>query len=137
MWYDSFELFIKEIRKNIQITKKLLKTEMNHEETDENTWRDKKDEWVDYVKKDVFCTAFSHARYSKAMEQISGFSMKDCLSLPGLGCRYFNSLRTEEDEPIYTYNDKYMRWFVRQSIKGGRVCAFNQHYKSKKIVMTS
>ena len=52
------------------------------------------------------------------------------MSLPGLGWKYFNSLRTEEDEPIYTYNDKYMRWFVRQSIKGGRVCAFNQYYKS-------
>ena len=24
-----------------------------------------------------------------------------------------------------------MRWFVRQSKKGGRVCAFNQYYKSK------
>ena len=24
-----------------------------------------------------------------------------------------------------------MRWFVRQSIKGGRVCGFNQYYKSK------
>ena len=24
-----------------------------------------------------------------------------------------------------------MRWFVRQSIKGGRVCSFNQYYKSK------
>ena len=24
-----------------------------------------------------------------------------------------------------------MRWFVRQSIKGGRACAFNQYYKSK------
>ena len=24
-----------------------------------------------------------------------------------------------------------MRWFVRQSIKGGRVCAFNQYYKSE------
>ena len=24
-----------------------------------------------------------------------------------------------------------MRWFVRQSIKGGRVCAFNQYFKSK------
>ena len=24
-----------------------------------------------------------------------------------------------------------MRWFVRQSIKGGRICAFNQYYKSK------
>ena len=24
-----------------------------------------------------------------------------------------------------------MRWFVRQSIKGGRLCAFNQYYKYK------
>ena len=56
--------------------------------------------------------------------------MKDCLSLPGLGLKNFNSLRTEQDEPIYTYNDKYMRWFVRQAAYGGRVCAFNQHYKS-------
>ena len=24
-----------------------------------------------------------------------------------------------------------MRWFIPQSIKGGRVCAFNQYYKSK------
>ena len=53
------------------------------------------------------------------MEEITGFGMKDCLSIPGLGWKYFNSLRTEEDEPINTYNDKYMRWFVRQSIKTG------------------
>ena len=65
------------------------------------------------------------------MEDITGFSMKDCLSLPSLGWKFFNSLRTEEDEPIYTYNDKYMRWFVRQWIKGGRVCAVNQYYISK------
>ena len=24
-----------------------------------------------------------------------------------------------------------MRWFVRQSIKGGRVCAFDKYYKPK------
>ena len=65
------------------------------------------------------------------MEEITGFSMKDCVSLAGLGWKYFNSLRTEEDEPISTYIDKYMRWFVRQSIEGGRVCALNQYYKSK------
>ena len=65
------------------------------------------------------------------MEKITGFSMKDCLSLPGLGWKYFNSLRTEEDDPTYTSNDEYMRWFVRQSIKGERVCAFNQYHKSK------
>ena len=91
----------------------------------------KKSEWLDYVKNDVLCTAFSYARYCKAMEDITGFSMKDCLSLPGLGWKFFNSLRTEDDEPIYTCNDKYMRWFLRQSIKGRRVCAFNQYRKSK------
>ena len=53
--------------------------------------------------------------------------MTDCLSAPGLGWKYFNDMRDEHDEPIYTYNDNYMRWFVRQSIKGGRVCAFNQY----------
>ena len=87
----------------------------------------KKFEWLDYVKNDVICTAFSYARYIKVMEKNTGFSMKHCLSLPRLGWKYFNSLRTEEDEPIYTYNDKYMKWFVRQSKKGGRICAFNQY----------
>ena len=65
------------------------------------------------------------------MQELTGFSMRDCLSLPGLGLKYFNSLRTEEGEPIYTYNDKYMRWFVRRAAYGERVCAFSQYYKSK------
>ena len=122
---------LEKLGKTFKLPKDLLKTEMNHDEIDENIWRDKKDEWLPYVKNDVLCTAYCYARYCSAMQEITGFSMKDCLSLPGLGWNYFNSLRTEEDEPIYTYDDKYMRWFVRQSIKGGRVCAFNQYYKSK------
>ena len=121
---------LKKLGKTFKLQKELLKTEINHNEVYSDTWKDKKSEWLPYVKNDVLCTAFSYARYIKAMEEITKFTMKDCLSLPGLGWKYFNSLRTEEDEPIYTYNDKYMRWFVRQSIKGGRVCAFNQYYKS-------
>ena len=104
---------------------------MNHDEVDGNNYKDKIDEWLRYVKNVVLCTAFSYARYIKAMQEITGFSMKDCLSLPILGPKYFNSIRTEENEPIYTYNDKYMRWSVRQAAYGGRVCAFNQYYKSK------
>ena len=64
------------------------------------------------------------------MEEITKFSMKDCLSTPGLGWKFFKSMRDENDEPIYTYNDKYMRWFVRQSITRGRFCVFNQYYRS-------
>ena len=122
---------LEKLGKTFKLPKELLKTEMNHDEIDGNNYKDKKDIWLPYVKNDVLCTSYCYARYNKCMEEITGFSMKDCLSLPGLGWKYFNSLRTEEDEPIYTYNEKYMRWFVRQSIKGGRVCAFNQHYKSK------
>ena len=122
---------LKKLGKTFELQKELLKTEIDHNEVYSDTWKDKKSEWLPYVKNDVLCTAFSYAKCIKAMEEITGFSMKDCLSLPGLGWKYFISLRTEEDEPIYTYNDKYMRWFIRQSIKGGRVCAFNQCYKSK------
>ena len=49
------------------------------------------------------------------MEEITGFGRKDCLSLAGLGWKYFESLRTEEDEPKYTYNDKYMSHFVSKA----------------------
>ena len=122
---------LKKLGKTFELPKELLKTEMNHDEITADNYKDKKDIWLPYVKNDVLCTAYSYARYIGAMKEITGISMKDCLSLPGLGWKYLNSLRTEEDEPIYTYNDKYMRWFVRQSIKGGRVCAFNQYYKSK------
>ena len=70
------------------------------------------------------------------MEDITGFSMKDCFSLPGLGWKFFNTLRTKEDEPIYTYNDRDMRWFVCQSIKGGQKCAFNQYFKPKFVMIS-
>ena len=126
-----FSYSLKKLGKTFKIQKEKLKTEMNHDKTDENNWRDERDERVDYVKNKVLCTVFSYARYCKAMEDITGFSMKDCLSLPGLGWNYFNSMKTEEDEPYYTYNDKYMRCFVLQPIKRERRCAFHQFYKSE------
>ena len=64
------------------------------------------------------------------MQEITELSMKDCVSAPGLGWKNFNSMRDENDERTYTYNDNYMKWFVCQSIRGGLVCAFNQNYKS-------
>ena len=58
------------------------------------------------------------------MEMISGLGMKSSLTSLSLGLKYFNSLRDESDEPIYAYEDKFMRFFVRQGIKGGRGTAF-------------
>ena len=39
-------------------------------------------------------------------------------------------MRDENDEPIFTYNDEYLRDFVRQSIKGGRCSDLIQYYES-------
>ena len=65
------------------------------------------------------------------MEKLTGFGMKNILTLPSLANKYFNSLRDEDDEPIYTYTYPIMRKFVRKAIKSGRCNAFNQHYKSE------
>ena len=65
------------------------------------------------------------------MEELTRFGMKNSLTLPSFAKIFFNSLRDENDEPIYTYTDPFKRNFVRKSIKGGRCKAFNQHYKSE------
>ena len=65
------------------------------------------------------------------VEEFTKFCMKNSLTLPSLANKYFNSLRSENDEPIYTYTDPFMRNFVRKAFKGGRCNAFNQHYKSE------
>ena len=50
---------LKKLEKTFKLQKELLKHEMNHDEVYSDTWRDKKSEWLDYVKNHVLCTAFS------------------------------------------------------------------------------
>ena len=109
----------------------LLKKELEHDEIYEDTWEAKENEWLPYVKNDVLSTAFCYARYTMGMEEVTGFGMKNSLTLPSLAKKYFHSLRDENDEPIYTYTDPFMKNFVRKAIKGGRCNAFNQRYKSE------
>ena len=40
-------------------------------------------------------------------------------------------MRDDNDQPIHTYNDEFMRHFVRKSISGGPwTSSLNQYYKS-------
>ena len=48
---------LKKLGKTFKLPKEILKTEMNHDQIDENVWRDKKIEWLPYVKNNVLCTA--------------------------------------------------------------------------------
>ena len=116
---------------NCKLQESLMKKEPENDEIYKDTWEDKENEWFPYVENDVLSTAFFYARYTIGMEELTGFGMKNSLTLTSSANKYFNSLRDENDEPVYTYTDPFKRNFVRQSIKGGRCNAFNKHYKSE------
>ena len=120
---------LKKIGESYKLQESLLKKELENDEIYEDTWEEKENEWLPYVKNDVSSTAFCYARYTMGMEELTGFGMKNSLTLPSLGNKFFNIFRDENDEPIFTYTDPFMRNFVRTAIKGGRFNAFNQHYK--------
>ena len=122
---------LKKIGESYKLQPSLLKQELEHDELYEDTWEAKENELLLYVKNEVLSTAFCYARYNMSVEELNGFGMKNSLTLPSLANKYFNSLRDENDEPIYTYTDPFMRNFVRKAIKGGRCNAFNQQYKSE------
>ena len=122
---------LRKIGESYKLQESLLKKELEHDEIYKDNWEEKENEWLPYVKDDVLSTAFCYARYTMGMEELTEFGMRNSLTLPGLANKYFNSLRDENDEPIYTYTDTFMRNLVRKAIKGGRCNAFNQRYKSE------
>ena len=100
---------------------------MDQAEPYEDTRENKKNKWLPYPKNDVSSNVFCYARSTKAMEELTVFGMKNSSTLPSLATYVFNSLGDENDEPIYTYNDEYMRFFERKSLKAGR-CANLKSY---------
>ena len=92
---------MKKIGKSFKLQESLLKKELEHDEIFEDNWEEK-NEWLLYLKNDVLSTAFRYARFSKGMEELTRFGVKNSLTLPSLANKYFNSLRDENDEPIYT-----------------------------------
>ena len=103
------------IGESYKLQPSLLKQELEHDEIYEDTWEAKESEWLPYVKNDVLSTAFRYARYTKVMKELTGFGMKNSLTLPSSADKYFNSLRDENDETNYTYTDPFMRNFVTKA----------------------
>ena len=121
---------LKNIGKSYKLQSCLHKQQLKHDEIYEDNWEEKENESLPCLKNDVLSTAFSYARYTTAMEEVTGFGMKNSTILPRLANKFSNSLRDENDEPIHTYTDPFMRNFFRQSIKSGSCVALNEHYMS-------
>ena len=98
--YDHFRcgrvLIIRSLKKGGESYKLqlcLLKQESEHDESYEDTWEARQNEWSPYVKNDVLSTAFCYARTTMGMKELTIYGMKNGLILPSLANIYFNSLR--------------------------------------------
>ena len=60
-------------------------------------------------------------------QKLSGFGIKDCLTEASLECKCFGTYN--KDREFYTFNDKYVRGFIRKSIKGEKVAALNRYFQ--------
>ena len=65
---------------------------MEYNEIYEDTWAAREKEWSPYVKNDVISTAFCYARFTKVLEDLTNFSMKNSKTLLSLPNNKFNSL---------------------------------------------
>ena len=91
----KYQKFYEKKGKSCKLQSCLLKQELEHDEIDEDNWEQKENEWLLYLKNDVLSTAFCYVRYTMAMEELTGFGMKNSLTLPSLPNKFSNSLRGE------------------------------------------
>ena len=119
---------LEKIGKEYGLQPELLKGEMDHSLINKNNFAELRHIWEPYLISDVLCLAFIYARHSMEMQKMTGFGIKDCLTEASLGWKCFGTYN--KDREFYTFNDKYVRDFIRKSIKGGRVGAFNRYFES-------
>ena len=120
---------LEKIGKEYGLQPELLKGEFEHSVIKKNNFAELTHVWEPYLKLDVLCLAYIYARHSMEMQKMSGFGIKDCLTEASLGWKCFGTYN--KDREFYTFNDKYVRDFIRKSIKGGRVGAFVRYFESK------
>ena len=120
---------LEKIGREYNLQPELLKGEIDHSVINKNNFVELRHIWEAYLISDVLCLAFIYARHSMEMQKMTGFGIKDCLTEASLGWKCFGTYN--KDREFYTFNDKYVRDFIRKSIKGGRVGAFNRYFESK------
>ena len=119
---------LEKIGKEYGLQPELLKGEIERSDNIKNIFAELKHIWEPYLKLDVLCLAYIYARHSMEMQKMSGFGIKDCLTEASLGWKCFGNYN--KDREFYTFNDIYVRNFIRKSIKGGRVAALNRYFES-------
>ena len=129
--YKHCKYSLESMCKTFKIPMNLRKSKLDHENHTLENYKSKRDEWDPYLRLDVISAACCVLKYSKVMMDVVGQNMSSCLTIPSLTLKgWFKHLTHEEEEPIHTHTDPYVRDFIRKSIKGGRVFAAIRDFNS-------
>ena len=119
---------LEKIRREYGLQPELLNGEIEHSVIINGNFADLRPIWETYLKLEVLCLASIYARHSMQMHNMNGFGIKGCLTEASLGWKCFGTYK--KDCEIYTFNDKYVKDFIRKSIKEGTVAALNRYVES-------
>ncbi|ESP01329.1 hypothetical protein LOTGIDRAFT_157508 [Lottia gigantea] len=120
-----------------------------------DNWEPLRHEWEPYAKRDTVCLGACLIKYNQAMKEVVFQNISNNLTAPlslkGWYCLYhydkemveeewYESTRmvpkhTEKEnvEKVYSHTHPFIRYFIRRSIKGGRVSANRQSFETNKM----
>ena len=83
----------------------------------------------------MLCLAFICSGHSMEMQNMIGFSIKDCLTETSPWWKCFGKYNSNRE--LFTLHDKYIRDFIQKSSKGGRVVGLNRYFESNQCEKNS
>ncbi|ESO94776.1 hypothetical protein LOTGIDRAFT_161026 [Lottia gigantea] len=122
----------------------------------EDNWESFRHEWEPYAKRDTLCLEACLIKYNQAMKEVVFQNISNNLTAPSLSLKgwyylyHYHKEMVEEEwyettrmvpkhtekekiEKVYSHTHPFIRYFIRQSIKGGRVSANRKSFKTNKM----
>ncbi|ESO98766.1 hypothetical protein LOTGIDRAFT_158712 [Lottia gigantea] len=121
-----------------------------------DNWKPLRHEWEPYAKRDTLCLGACLIKYNQAMKEAVFQIISNNLTAPSLSLKgwyylyHYDKEMVEEEwyettrkvpkhtekenvEKVYSHTHPFIRYFIRQSIKGGRVSANRKSFETNKM----
>ncbi|ESO90495.1 hypothetical protein LOTGIDRAFT_164078 [Lottia gigantea] len=121
-----------------------------------DNWESLRHEWEPYAKRDTLCLGACLIKYNQAMKETVFQNVSNNLTAPSLSLKgwyylyHYDKEMVEEEwyettrmvpkhiekekiEKVYSHTHPFIRYFIRQSIKGGRVSANRKSFETNKM----
>ncbi|ESO99234.1 hypothetical protein LOTGIDRAFT_173776 [Lottia gigantea] len=131
-------------------------TDINIAKYTEDNWESLGHEWEPYAKRDTLCLGACLIKYNKVMKEVVFQNISNNLTAPSLSLKgwyylyHYNKKMVEEEwyettrmvpkhtekenvEKVYSHTHPFIRYFIRQSIKGGSVSANRKSFETNII----